>query len=108
MRLTLVAGLALSGCGRRALDPCEARSFEPDACEAATRDGGYYYRNTWHSHSYGHPYSYYYYGYQNYTGTVSPAAHSNYARPSGSGATSGTTRGMFGGSHSGHGHGGGE
>lgn len=100
----MVAGLALAGCGRRPLDPCEPRTFEPDACEAATRDGGYYYGNHWYSHSYGHPYTYYYGGYRDYAlggGTVSAAPRSSYARPS----ASGTTRGLFGGTAAGHGGG---
>jgi hypothetical protein len=100
----LVAGLALAGCGRRALDPCEPRSFEAEACEGATRDGGYYYGGRWYPHTYGYPYSYYYGGYHNYTrggGAVAAAPHSSYAHPS----ASGTSRGAFGGTPAGHGGG---
>ena len=106
VRLTVVTALALAGCGRRALDPCEPRSFQPEACDAATRDGGYYYGNRWYPQRYPHPYSFYSGGYSAYRsggGTVVAAPRSSYTNPST--GTIGTTRGAFGGTAAGHGGG---
>ena len=63
--LTVVAAMALAGCGRR-YDPCDARTFNEFACQEAIQQGGYYYHGTWYRTSYYHPYPYYYDSYHTY------------------------------------------
>ena len=113
VEIALVAGLAMSGCGRRAYDPCAPQSFNELACQDAISHNGYYYGGRWHSHSYSGGYPAYYNSYYSYVrggGHVTTVAPSAWARPSGAAAsgpsTSGSvSRGIFG--SSGHGGGGG-
>ena len=108
--LTVVATLALACCGRRRIDPCDAASFNVDACQEAVRGGGYFWQGSWFPVTYSHPYPYYYDQYQTYVvrgGTVAGAPDASYSRPAG-----GVERGGFGASGEAHGeagaHGAGE
>src|SRR5689334_9154964 len=101
--LTVVAAMALAGCGRR-YDPCDPYTFNDYACRDAVGSGGYYYHGVWYRSSYYHPYPYYYDHYHTYVshgGSVHSAASGSYAHPS----SSGVSRGGFGstGSHGGSG-----
>jgi hypothetical protein len=118
VEIALVAGLAMSGCGRRAYDPCAPQTFNDMACQQAVSHNGYYYGGHWYSHSYVGGYSSYYNSYHSYIGgggRVTQVAPSQWSRPGGSaagGATSGTgatssgsvSHGVFG--STGHGSGG--
>jgi hypothetical protein len=91
--LTVVAALGLTGCSRRP-DPCAAETFNPDACQEAVRDGGYYYGGHWYGMPYGHSYPYYYNNYYSHVsrgGSVHAYSSSSYAHPAG-----GVARGGFG------------
>jgi hypothetical protein len=95
--LTVVAAMALAGCGRR-YDPCDPRFFNEFACQGAVQQGGYYYHGIWYGSSYYHPYPYYYDSYHTYVshgGSVYSSAAGSYSHPSG------VSRGGFGstGSH---------
>lgn len=97
--LTIVAAVALAGCGRH-YDPCRPETFNELACQEAVRGGGYYYNGRWYSTYYGHPYPYYYDSYHSYVshgGSWHSSSHSSYSHPSG------VSRGGFGstGSHGG-------
>ena len=104
VEIALVAGLAMSGCGRRAYDPCAPQSFNELACQDAISHNGYYYGGHWYSHSYGGSYSSYYSGYHSYInrgGRVTSVPPSSWSRPaSSSGSTTGTATGTSSGSTS--------
>jgi len=103
--LTVVAAVALASCGRKRVDPCDAATFNEQACQNAVSSGGYYWDGTWHPTGYSHPYPYYYDQYHTYVsrgGAVVSAPGSSYSRPSGGSVE----RGGFG--ASGEAHGGGE
>src|SRR5262245_36364346 len=74
--LTILASLALAGCGRR-YDPCDARYFNEVACQNAINSGGYYYNDVWYRSSYGHPYPYYYNSY--HTHILLGGSHHSYS-----------------------------
>jgi hypothetical protein len=97
VELTLVAGLALSGCGRRMYDPCSPQTFNEIACQDAISHNGYYYGGQWYSHSYSGGYSYYYNDYNRYVrsgGSVTRISPSEWSRPAtSSGSTSGSATG---------------
>jgi len=120
VEIALVAGLAMSGCGRR--DPCAPQTFNQDACQDAINHNGYYYGGHWYSHSYSGGFSSYYNDYYYYVrggGNVTQIAPSEWsvpngapsAGPPGAASTGGdsVSRGIFGSSSSssgGEGHGG--
>jgi hypothetical protein len=114
VEIALVAGLAMSGCGRRAYDPCAPQTFNAEACQDAISHNGYYYGGHWYPHSYSGGYSSYYNGYYHYIrggGRVAAIAPSEWSRPAAGANTSGgahssgsVSRGVFG--SSGHGGGG--
>ena len=96
--LTILAAVALAGCGRR-YDPCDARYFNEPACQDAIRQGGYYYHDVWYRGAYIHPYPYYYNSYHTHVllgGSSHSASYGSYSHSS-----SGVSRGGFGstGSH---------
>ena len=112
VEIALVAGLAMSGCGRRAYDPCAPQTFNPQACQDAVSHNGYYYHGTWFPHSYSGGYSAYYNSYYSYVrggGSVTGVSSSDYSRPAGAsadgtGSSSGSvSRGVFGSSSHGSG-----
>jgi hypothetical protein len=85
--LTLVVGVALSACGPKRADPCDAATFDDQACRDAVAKGGYYWGGSWYPVNYSHPYPYYYDSYRAYianggtsvaapAGSYSPAAGS--------------------------------
>jgi hypothetical protein len=109
--LTVVAAVGLAGCGRRRMDPCQASSFDEQACQDAVRSGGYYWGGTWVPMRYGNPYPYYYDSYRSYTsrgGRVVTAPSNSYSRPAagsgnpGSSTSHGVSRGGFGSVGAGH------
>jgi hypothetical protein len=100
--LTVVSGVALISCGRRALDPCANQTFNAQACQDAVRSGGYFWNGTWYPMKYTHPYPFYYDSYQSYHGPSSGASAASYAQPSG------VERGGFGSTGEAHGASGGE
>ncbi|MFY9726471.1 MAG: hypothetical protein WAJ87_13315 [Bryobacteraceae bacterium] len=102
--LTLAAGVALAGCAAKRVDPCDAATFDDQACQNAVAGGGYYWGGSWYPISYSHPYPYYYDGYRSYVargGTVTPAPAGSYSRGGGS-----VVRGGFGEAGGAHGGGG--
>jgi hypothetical protein len=107
--LTVVATVALAGCNRRRLDPCDSATFNEMACQQAVQSGGYYWNGSWFPMVYSHPYPYYYDHYHSYVsrgGSVVSAPGTSYGRPGGS-----VVRGGFGSSGEAHGvsaHGAGE
>ena len=125
VEIALVAGLAMSGCGRRAYDPCSPQTFNELACQDAVSHNGYYYGGHWYPHTYYGGYSSYYSGYNTYIrggGRVTNITPSDWGRPgnvggavaadagkssgSSSSSSGSVSRGVFGSSS--HGSGGGE
>lgn len=105
--LTVVAAVGLASCGRKRPDPCEAATFNEQACQEAVRDGGYHWRGTWYPMMYHYPYPYYYDSYRGYVsrgGAVRAAPAGDYARPASSSSHS-VERGGFGSTGAGHGAG---
>ncbi len=107
--LTVVAAMGLAGCNRGRRDPCEAASFNEQACQQAQRSGGYYWRGAWFPMVYRYPYPYYYDSYRRYVSsghTVSGAPPGAYSHPAAAPATApGVVRGGFGATGAGHGAG---
>jgi hypothetical protein len=107
--LTVVATAALASCARKRVDPCDAATFNEQACQQAVQSGGYYWQGSWLPVAYSHPYPYYYDQYHSYVsrgGTVVSEPGAVYSRPSDP-----VTRGGFGASgeaHGGEAHGAGE
>jgi hypothetical protein len=117
--------LVLSGCGRRAYDPCAPQTFNQAACQEAIDHNGYYYGGQWYPHTYNGGFSAYYNSYYSYVrngGTPANVTPSDWARPAGAATTgpaassgdSSVSRGVFGssahssGGEGSGGHGGGE
>lgn len=79
VQIALVAGLAMSGCGRKAHDPCAPQTFNDKACQDAISHNGYFNNGNWIPHTYIGGYSSYYAGYTDYVRsggtatTVSPS-----------------------------------
>lgn len=99
--LTVVAGVALTACSRRAQDPCAAATFNEMACQDAVAHGGYYWNGNWFAVTYSHPYPFYYDSYRSYRsngGVTRGEPGITYGRPSGS-----VERGGFGSTGEGHG-----
>jgi hypothetical protein len=96
--LTILAAVALAGCGRR-YDPCDPRYFNDLACRDAVFNGGYYYHDVWYRTTYDHPYMYYYNSYHTHVALGGYSHSSSYSSYSHS--SSSVTRGGFGstGSH---------
>ena len=98
VEIALVAGLAMSGCGRRAYDPCAPQTFNEFACQEAISHNGYYYGGHWYSHSYSGGYSSYYNGYYSYVrggGRLTNVSPSDWSRPGGAtGAAAGPASGQ--------------
>ena len=104
VEIALVAGLAMSGCGRRAYDPCAPQTFNDLACQEAVNHNGYYYGGHWYPHTYVGGYSSYYNGYYSYVrggGRVTQIAPSQWSRPSGAAAGTASTSSGQGASSSG-------
>lgn len=100
--VTLVAAVALAGCGRRRVDPCEAATFNEQACQDAVRAGGYYWGGTWYPMQYYRPYPFYYDRYHTYVssgGAVTAAPAGSYSSRPGSSVV----RGGFGANGEAHG-----
>ena len=102
VEIALVAGLAMSGCGRRAYDPCAPQTFNEFACQEAVSHNGYYYGGHWYPHTYYGGYSSYYNSYHSYVrtgGRITNVSPSEWSRPSQSStagaaaATSGSSSG---------------
>ncbi len=111
--LTVVATVGLASCNRSRVDPCEAGSFNEQACQEAVRNGGYFWGGSWFPMTYNYPYPYYYDSYRRYTAAghaVHPVPAERYARPAGQtfgghSSSPGVTRGGFGSIGAGHGAG---
>ena len=102
--ITAVAALGMAACNRERLDPCEAASFNEQACNEAVRNHGYHYQGAWVPMYYSHPYPYYYDSYRGYVargGSVRSASPNAYSS-SGSSHSSGVSRGGFGSTGSSH------
>ena len=102
--LTVVAAVGLASCGRKRIDPCEAATFNEQACQTAVQNGGYYYRGSWFPMMYHYPYPYYYDSYRGYVGrggVVRAAPAEAYGR--GVGAGKSATPGAAGAEHGGFG-----
>jgi hypothetical protein len=100
--LTVVAAMAMAACSRERRDPCEAATFNEQACNEAIRNRGYHYGGRWYPMYYSHPYPYYYDMYQGHVargGSVRAAPPGSYSAPRSSGVTRGGF-GSFGSSHS--------
>ena len=107
--LMSVAVMGLAACGRHRADPCEAATFNEQACQQAVRDGGYYWNGSWFPIVYHYPYPYYYDSYRRYSSSghaVVPAPAGAYGHPAaGAPAAGGVERGGFGSTGAGHGAG---
>lgn len=114
--LTVVAAAGLAACNRQRRDPCEAATFNQQACQDATRNGGYYWRGTWFPVMYHYPYPYYYDSYRRYVSSghsVSGASAGAYNHPAvgapgaghPQGSPTGVEHGGFGATGAGHGAG---
>jgi hypothetical protein len=105
VEIALVAGLAMSGCGRRAYDPCNPQTFNEAACQDAVNHNGYFFDGQWYPHTYSGSYSAYYVGYHNYVlrgGSVTTVPPDDWTRPKKPAVPpSGTTTDSTGGSTSG-------
>ncbi len=108
--LTVVAAMGLSSCARR-LDPCDAASFNQQACMEAIDHGGYYWHGSWYPMTYHYAYPYYFDSYRTYSsrgGRVSSAPAGAYVGSPGTHSSSssssshGVERGGFGSTGSGH------
>ncbi len=105
--LTVVAAAGLASCNRPRADPCEAATFNEQACQEAVRDGGYYWRGTWVPMMYHYPFPYYYDSYRGYVARGGPVHAAPAEAYSHSGTASpGVVRGGFGATGAGHGAGG--
>jgi hypothetical protein len=96
--VTIVAAMGMAACSRERRDPCEAATFNEQACNDATRQGGYHYGGRWVPMYYSHPYPYYYDMYRGHVargGSVRAAPSGSYSAPS-------ATRGGFGSTGSSH------
>lgn len=96
--LTVVAVVGLASCGRRHPDPCEAATFNEQACQQAVQKGGYYYNGSWFPMVYHYPYPYYYDSYRGYVGNGGVVR----SDPATSYSHSGVERGGFGTTGAGH------
>ena len=107
--LTAVAAMGLAACGRRHPDPCEAATFNEQACQQAVQSGGYYWQGSWYPLVYHYPYPYYYDSYRSHVssgGAVVAAPAGAYNHPAASAPGSpGVVRGGFGSTGAGHGAG---
>src|SRR5579862_119272 len=112
--LTVVTAAALAACARRRLDPCDAASFNQQACQEAIDRGGYYWQGSWCPVVYHYPYPYYFDSYRTYVaggGRVVSAPGGTYVSGSGTPGSSSpssstsVTRGGFGSTGAGHGGG---
>jgi hypothetical protein len=107
--LTVVAAVGLGACSRQRQDPCEAATFNEQACQEAVRDGGYWWYGNWVPIRYGSPYPYYYDRYRGYTaggGVVTAAPGKAYGRTAaGTAGAPAVVRGGFGSTGAGHGAG---
>ena len=96
--LTVVAAMGMAACNRNRRDPCEAATFNEQACNQAVSSGGYHYGGTWYPMVYSRPYPYYYDMYRGHVargGSVRSAPPSAYSAP-GTSSPSGVSRGGFG------------
>src|SRR5215813_791925 len=83
--ITIAAAMGTIACSRRGPDPCEAATFNEQACNEAVRNRGYHYNGTWVPMYYSRPYPYYYDNYRSHVargGSVSSRPSSSYASPS--------------------------
>src|ERR1017187_6247656 len=96
--LTVVAVVGLASCGKRHPDPCEAASFNEQACQQAVHSGGYYYNGSWVPIGYYYPYPYYYDSYRGYVGSGGVVR----SDPATSYSHAGVERGGFGTTGAGH------
>jgi len=64
--LTMVAAIGVAGRAQQRLDPCDASSFNPKACQSAVKHAGYCSQGTWVPAKYQQPYPYYYDLYRDY------------------------------------------
>ena len=107
--LTAVAAMGLAACGRRHPDPCEAATFNEQACQQAVQSGGYYWQGSWYPLVYHYPYPFYYDSYRRRVSSgaaVVAAPADAYSHPAASApAATGVVRGGFGSTGAGHGAG---
>jgi hypothetical protein len=95
--VTVAAAMGIA-CNRQRPDPCEAATFNEQACNEAVRNHGYHHNGTWVPMFYSHPYPYYYDNYRGYLsrgGSVRSAPAGTYSSP-------GVSRGGFGSTGSSH------
>jgi hypothetical protein len=109
--LTVVAAVGLASCARKHPDPCEAATFDEQACADAVRNGGYHYQGRWFPMVYHFPYPYYYDSYRSFTaaggvGRTEPkGAYEHAGAKPATHAAPGVERGGFGSSGAAHGAG---
>jgi hypothetical protein len=79
----LVTGLAACDNGVVPVDPCNTQTFQPQACQMAIANHGYYYQGSYFPMMYSYPFGYYNSGYTHYIATggrVYAAPQSVYSR----------------------------
>ena len=96
--LTVVAVVGLASCNSRHPDPCEAATFNEQACQQAVQSGGYYYNGSWFPMAYHYPYPYYYDSYRGYVSSGGVVR----SDPATSYSGTGVVRGGFGTTGAGH------
>ena len=96
--LTVVAVVGLASCGGRHPDPCEAATFNEQACREAVKGGGYYFNGSWFPVQYHYPYPYYYDSYRGYVSSGGVVQ----SDPAVSYSSAGVERGGFGTTGAGH------
>lgn len=111
--LTVAAAMSMAARGQLAPDPCDAGTFNVKACKVAVQHQGYCDGSNFVPMTYSQPYPNYYDSYQAYlsNGGVAMAAEAGNCWHRGifggaHGSSHGITRGGFGGTGSGHHHGG--
>jgi hypothetical protein len=96
--LTVVAVVGLASCSGRHPDPCEAATFNEQACQEAVKGGGYYYNGSWFPVQYHYPYPYYYDWYRGYVSSGGSVR----SDPAASYSSAGVEHGGFGATGAGH------
>src|SRR5689334_6826868 len=106
--LTVAAMVGAAARGQQRPDPCDALTFNEQACQAAVQNRGYCWNGRWVHMRYHNPFPYFYDNYQEYASQGGVALASTYADRCGHGVwgTHGGHGGFGATAHGGH-HGGG-
>jgi len=107
--LTVVAAMGFAARAQQRPNPCDALTFNEQACQDAVQKRGYCWNGKWVSMTYHYPFPYYYDAYQEYLtqgGLATPAAVGGACRHGLFAGLHGVSRAGFGASGAGHSAGG--